>query len=93
VLCHVRRSKRLINFATINTKDVCESTNIKFQNYIYSLDRLSNIEVNTVMEKYHLKAKDGFTIALHLIVFSAIVLDSFKVKQRVYRTCPLGIVC
>jgi hypothetical protein len=33
------------------------------------------------MAKCHLKAKDGFTIALHLIVFSTIVLDSFEVKQ------------
>jgi hypothetical protein len=70
-----------MNFATINTKDVCRSTNIKFQNYIYSQDRLSNIDVITVMEKCYLKAKDGFTIALHLIVFSTIILDSFKVKQ------------
>jgi hypothetical protein len=76
-LCYVKRNKRLKSFATINTEEVCKSTNAKFQ----KLYILSRQEVSIVMEKCHLKAKDGLTIALHLIVFSTIVLDSFKVKQ------------
>jgi hypothetical protein len=76
-LFHVKRNKTLKSFATINTKEVCKSTDAQFQ----KLYILSRQEVSTVMEKCYLKAKDGFTIALHLIVFSAIVLDSFKVKQ------------
>jgi hypothetical protein len=54
---------------------------------------LLNMGLVMLKARYHLKVEDCLTIALHLIFFSTIVLDSLKVKQRVHRPCPLGIVC
>jgi hypothetical protein len=51
------------------------------KNYIFHQENIFNIGMVTLEARCHLKVKDSLTIVLHLVIFSAVILDSLKVKQ------------